>query len=123
MQCGCSISSGWGDASDALFSKEVLARKTHWCCVCGRAIRPGEKYQRDVAVWDGTARTFKICLDCSSVIAAYFCTYQYGAVWEELFDQIRDAPEEYLDSRVAKLTPTAKAKVLEALQREIDKED
>lgn len=43
------------------------ARKEHWCTLCARVIRKGEKYRRGVTL-DGTAYTFKECRHCRAVM-------------------------------------------------------
>lgn len=45
------------------------ARKDHKCCECRGTIAAGEKYHKHHGIWDGTARTFKVCGDCESLRA------------------------------------------------------
>lgn len=40
------------------------ARKEHTCYECGRAIRPGVRYELVKGCWDGSWSTFKTCLPC-----------------------------------------------------------
>lgn len=50
--------------SDFNSTRPVIARKPHPCHECGRAIRPGERYWRIAAVWEGDFFTFVECAHC-----------------------------------------------------------
>jgi len=41
-----------------------VARKVHRCAECGRAIAPGETYEKVRAKWDGMVDTIKTCCRC-----------------------------------------------------------
>ena len=41
-----------------------ISRKEHRCCECRGTIHPGETYYRHHGIWDRTALTFKVCVDC-----------------------------------------------------------
>lgn len=47
------------------------ARKRHPCDMCGWSVRPGEVYRRGVGFDGGTAWTWRECLWCERVTAAY----------------------------------------------------
>jgi hypothetical protein len=47
-----------------LASDSPKAIKEHECQCCWRTIRPGERYNRQRNVYDGTAYTFKACAHC-----------------------------------------------------------
>jgi hypothetical protein len=40
------------------------ARKEHKCCECRGVIPVGEVYNKHRGIWDGSADTFKVCVDC-----------------------------------------------------------
>ncbi len=42
----------------------VTARKPHPCCECRLPIRPGERYERTVGVWDGDFQSYATCEFC-----------------------------------------------------------
>lgn len=41
-----------------------VARQVHKCTECGRAINPGDQYEKVFGVWDGDAGTHKTCARC-----------------------------------------------------------
>ncbi|GAA6121494.1 hypothetical protein [Acidovorax sp. FG27] len=43
------------------------ARKAHRCDECGRAISPGETYERVIGKWDGSVSVFKTCRRCTAL--------------------------------------------------------
>lgn len=43
-----------------------VANKRHFCCECGSAIDPGEKYWRLDGLWD-KFRAFKMCIICHQI--------------------------------------------------------
>ncbi len=47
-----------------------VARKPHWCEMCGRRIDPGEKYRRGSGMDGSTAWTWRECAHCAA-LAAY----------------------------------------------------
>src|SRR5579859_3199955 len=65
------------------------ARKSHDCYECGRAkIKPGERYERVFAIWEGgpgVARTCERCLDLREYVRAHvpcFC-WAHGNVMDD----------------------------------------
>lgn len=43
------------------------ARKAHKCCECRGTIPAGEQYNKHHGIWDGSADTFKVCVDCDAL--------------------------------------------------------
>lgn len=43
------------------------ARKQHQCCECRGIIPIGETYNKHHGIWDGSADTFKVCVDCDNL--------------------------------------------------------
>ncbi len=69
---------------------EVRARRAHLCWACGVAITPGQTYQRQAWVGDGSAYTLKLCLPCRDAtpqVAAWSYGYELApetyAEWAE----------------------------------------
>lgn len=75
---------------DILSQKDVRARKPHRCYECGKAIAPGETYDRIVGVCCGEMETMRTCRFCAGVradlVSMHYCV-MFGGVWE-LVEQI-----------------------------------
>jgi len=59
MSCYCDY-----DPPRVYRASRPLARRHHRCSECGRAIPPGERYERVEALWDGPWSTVKTCVWC-----------------------------------------------------------
>lgn len=58
---------------ELLRSKRVKARKSHSCATCwGRAIEPGDEYQRDTYAFDGTVYDWVQCAPCAAMSPLIF---------------------------------------------------
>lgn len=58
---------------ELLRSKKVRARKPHSCATCwGRAIEPGDEYQRDTYVFDGRIYDWVQCVLCAQISRTVF---------------------------------------------------
>ena len=67
--------------------RQPIARKEHRCFECGAAIRPGERYQLDVAVFEGDFRQYTICLTCLRIRNSLFvCGWYYGRMWADIHE-------------------------------------
>lgn len=70
------------------------AIKLHSCDECGRAIHIGERYEKVVAVWDGsfgTYRTCQRCLNLRAYVQAHvpcFC-WAHGNIIEDAMETAR----------------------------------
>lgn len=54
----------------------VTARKPHRCLCCGVvAIQPGQRYHREVYVYDGSACTWISCADCDAIAGDVYDWY------------------------------------------------
>ena len=127
MECGCSIDNyyaDYGDGPKAFDSKTRTARKEHRCCECHRTIKVGEQYRYESGVWENGPSSHKTCADCASVRDVYFCSFVFGEMWNALHENMTDVgADEWLDGRVNKLTPRARAGVINMVQMEWDRED
>lgn len=71
-------------------TKHPIARKAHRCDECCRAIRPGEKYERVTANWEGVIGTYKTCPRCLALreyVKAHvpcFCWYHTNMIEDAL---------------------------------------
>jgi len=66
---------------------QPIARKQHRCGECRCTIKPGQKYERDVTVFEGELTTYKTCITCVHVRDSLFrCGWCYGGVWETVHE-------------------------------------
>jgi hypothetical protein len=90
MSCNCLIDTGYDAGFCVLLEmKTYKAKKQHICYECGRKIDLGEKYQIEKLVGDGFI-TVKTCSDCLSVRDAFFCTWVYGEMWQDVYEMLSD---------------------------------
>lgn len=71
--------------------KTVKARKPHRCCECGRAIEPGEQYQRVVGVWDGTFDKHTTCGQCVSaadLLMKHCHGFMHCGIYEDIAEHV-----------------------------------
>lgn len=106
MSCKCQIDAvtDWCHTEFATI-KEVTARKEHWCGECCKTIKPGQRYERITGKWDGYVGTIKTCMICVEVRRCFFCTYNSGAIWDDLQDRSMELKLDQID----KLSPEARA--------------
>jgi len=120
MECSC-FSANIDEESEILFDKIVTARKTHKCYECGRDIVAGEKYRYEKTKYDDEITTIKTCLDCVSIRKHLVCDFYWGQVWDlvsESIDYYSDDNQPW--SAISRLTPAARAKVCEIIERTWD---
>ena len=107
-----------GDIPDFCRQSLIVARKEYKCCECGRTISPGQKYEYTSGRWAGEFRIYKTCLDCLSIRDALFCNYYFGGIFEELQNEIdMTGGGEHIARNLSGLTPAARAKVCEMLEK------
>lgn len=114
----CAIDYGDYDMPECYGEITRKARKEHKCCECGRGIAPGEKYTLRSGKWDGEWQEFKSCNDCESVSKAFFprgCVL--GELWFELKECFSNVDGAMTDQRIEKLSPEARAKVVELFDK------
>lgn len=110
MQCSCEVDYDDGYGPDLFSESDRVARKAHTCCECGREIAPGETYHIESGRWDDEFQSYKTCADCISLRDAYCCGFIYTRVRRDIREQVIEPVDgEVLDSRVAELTPAARA--------------
>jgi hypothetical protein len=61
-------------------------------------------------------------MDCLSVREAFFCSYTYGEIWDELLQYAADSGGSLSEAKINSLTPAAREKLLNLLD-EILEED
>lgn len=117
MECAC-ISADVNEFCEVLFDKHVQTRKSYRCGECGRAIAKGETCRLEKTVFEGEFNTHRTCIDCCSVREHLVCSFYYGAIWELVSEEIQENPFDLPWSKIGRLTPAARAKVCEWIEKE-----
>ena len=100
------------DYCTTLRESQPTARKQHKCGECRRTIEAGEKYNREVSLYDGDISTYKTCLDCMSIRREFFRGgFYYEFIIDALDEHINDSGGDISESCLASLTPGARAMV------------
>jgi hypothetical protein len=115
MDCSCQIYTDIDNGPSAFSVQNRKARKQHKCCECLRTIEKGEMYRYESGIWDGPM-SFKTCEDCLSLREAYFCSFVFEGLYEYLDEEIREAGDYFLDSRIQELTERAKQYVFDKIE-------
>jgi len=116
MTCQIEVEIDFGDCPDFASEKMLTARKEHKCTECGRAILPGEKYEKLSGRWGYEFEVFKTCADCLSVKDNLFCNFMHGMMWECVQEEIKSTGGDGIAKNLAGLTPVARARVCEMLE-------
>lgn len=115
MNCSCiDYGDDWGP--ECFSSADRRARKEHLCCECRRVIAPGETYRYESGIWDGRPEAFKICADCMTLRAAFFCSWAYGGLWRDMASFVWATDGIGVLDKVADLTAPARDRVLEMIE-------
>jgi len=105
-----------GDFPEFYFAKMVIAKKTHWCCECGRKISTGERYENARGKWYGGFQVFKTCANCLSIQSLFCSDPAHRELYPALIEEIYESGDgECIANNLDKLTPAARAKVCEIL--------
>lgn len=124
MECSCSIDPAdcenyW--AWDRAFTEQFDTPVT--CSECNQAIEPGKNVKVFIGIPnDKCDEVFRnnTCSDCLSLYEAYFCSRIFGELWETFEEEVSEqGPDAFLDSRLAKLTPVARAMACAILEEYI----
>jgi len=118
-ECSCI----WVDADpcfDAFWIKERKARKVHKCIECNKDILPGEKYEYFKGIYyEGGFEENKTCLDCKSIINAFFCDgYHFSMIMDDLKEHIDNMGAEISEDCIKGLNEGARAIVCELIEKE-----
>lgn len=120
MDCSCTVSSDYYNDGCSWGVREVMkARKDHVCCECYKTIKTGSSYFYHNCFGDGTISNHKVCQDCQTVIWQFFSDgWIFGNIWEQLEYYLEDNWHDDLPSScICKLTPIARNKVCDILQK------
>jgi hypothetical protein len=86
----CNVCLGTDDFESCDFyeAKIHVARKAYRCEECQEEIKPGQRYERVSAKYDGEFDCLKTCLICCELRTAFTCEPGYaichGMLWEEI---------------------------------------
>jgi len=97
-----------GEKPECFSGQDVVARKVRVCCECNNEISVGEKYRNESGKWNGEFETYKTCLDCLSLRETFFCSYEYGRMYEALDEYLMDNGGEVFTDDLSTLTDTAR---------------
>jgi hypothetical protein len=115
--CGCIYVSDY-DPPEFYSGIMFRARKEHVCNECFRIIKPREKYERVAGKWGGNIDVYKTCIDCLSVRDVFFCSgWLHEGVWEYVHNHIMCLDGDVSSSCLIHLTPRAREKVCEIIER------
>ena len=118
MECACIGSNYDGGEWDFEPSETYPRAKKRWKCgECGETIELGKKYACFSGKEDGRWCLSRTCMDCHSVTEHLFCGWIYGQVWSQLADHVYESGGEVAWVKIAKLTPRAREKVCDMVER------
>lgn len=100
----------------------VAGRKAHLCAECHQQIAKGEQHEVFSGLMEGHWHTYRTCQDCISARKAFFrfgCYFTF--VWEEIEEHLRFA--DITVCCLEKLTPAARAKVIELIDEVLEDQE
>ena len=122
MQCSCEIDSCSDteiyDDSEAKIVKAVTDSLK--CGECGKQIKFGEQCEWYRGEYEGGKYTHYTCLDCLSLREHFFYNWAFENTWEDFEAHMQDCNWEIPESCLSKVTPAARAKICESVEREWD---
>lgn len=106
-ECGVCVGTGYdGGAGETLCEEIRKARKPHFCCECGDAIKVGDRYEYIFGKWEGDLLAYRTCLACMEIRNAFCCDgWIYTQLWEDFqysFDALTTGCFENLETVAAK---------------------
>lgn len=79
-----------GERATVFHAALVRARKAHRCYECNRTIAPGDRYERSVALFEGSWDSTAVCLKCNAIRQAWHdvegCWAPYGSLRGDILD-------------------------------------
>ena len=104
------------DFAHVVSERFTRARLPHTCMECGEQIHPGQLCYRERFVLHGKFTEHFTCHACKSLRDELFCSWTYGALWEDLRAEIDSADGELSMVAISRLHPKARAKVCDILE-------
>lgn len=119
----CLIEADGGESSEFCNQAKKMAARQHKCNECGRTIVAGELYEYISGKWDGVFMVHKTCADCLSMRDAFFCSWCFGLIWDDLREHVYGSYGSIVYYCSGKLTPCAAQKVATLVDNAIELED
>lgn len=114
--CSCVYVGNYLSNSSTCFEMRV-SKKIHQCGECMRDIQKSEEYERSVVFYDGSASTYKTCLDCLSIRNEFFCNaWMFTTIWDDLKCHIRTLNGEISSKCIMELTKKARDRVCDMIE-------
>ncbi len=83
------IDHGYDTHNEFFAQSKPVARKEWRCVECGRAIRPGQRYERSAGKAEGDLFCEQTCLVCAEIREAFVCgAWVFGMLWESIWDEM-----------------------------------
>lgn len=96
--CNVCITSDYGEwgrfscLCEITFSScsQPKARKAHRCCECGKAIQPGQNYERYTGKCNGALYTCATCLVCAEIRTKFHCggSWLFETLWDDMREEV-----------------------------------
>jgi len=96
------------DFATVLKDLTPTAKKQHKCHECKRIIPVGEKYHKEITLYDKQFNVHKTCLDCNSFRKELVCSFHWGELLEQVKEGIFSCYGNIPESAIVKLTPRAR---------------
>ena len=128
MECSCSID-GYGDdeqyydCDTAILAWHCL-QSFYICDECGKKFKEGDRFECAKCFYenpdDGEPEELNIhvtCLDCLSLRENFFRSWSYGMTWDDFRIHAEECNGQLPEKCIAKLTPMAREKVCEIIEK------
>jgi len=120
MECSCSIDGYAGDGYENP-QREVLTNNSDLlilkCGECDRQINKGDVFEWYRGEYDGKACTHHTCSDCLSFRDNFFGDWTFEELWETFSDYMDDCGWQVPEKCLSKVTPAARAKICEMIEK------
>lgn len=124
MDCACAYAENDGEYLVLLSKTEPKARKQYNCNECCKPILPGDKYRREVGVFEeegGGLETYHTCMICAEIRDTFFsCGFTYGGLIEDFQNHIEASDGQIKGELIKSLSPPTKEKVLSMIAKYVD---
>ena len=117
MGSPCTIDVDIAGYDEEVYKNIIIAHKSLFCGECNEKIKKGEKYEDYAGKYEGRIFKHVTCIDCISIREQFFDSYCCGDIWENFEDFLYDEEGEVLEECISALTPRAREKVFEMMEK------